>query len=125
MDTLAQLGLGDMIPDLEESLKERVNKLGARTRVLLSSGILPVPMLLQMAEQITTSAREGDLVKLEEIEEHVNLGLRVAADQFPFSGCETCESLPECQGAMEGIEKITPEEAMQLMAELAPTIGNA
>lgn len=125
MDKLAQLGLGDMIPDLDQDLKERVNKIGARTRVLLSSGILPPSILIGLAEAITKSAREGDLEKLTEVEKHVNLGLRVAAERFPFSGCEACDALPECQGAMEGIEKVTPEEATTLLAELTPTIGNA
>ena len=120
-----RIGLGDMTPGLSDELKTRVNSLGTKIRVLLSSGILPPSMLLILSIHITKSALDNKIDKLDEIEQHLNVGLRVAANQFPYGGCEECGSLEACSAIMEGVEKANPEEANQLIAMLEPPIGTA
>ena len=126
-DILAKLDLGDMIQELSDNseLRERVNKIGTKTRVLLSSGMLPIGTLLMVAKHITAAAKDNNEKVLNEIEEHIDLGLRVAIVDFPFSGCKNCDDFSKCETAFEGIEPLTPKEAEEQMAILAPTIGEA
>jgi len=123
---LAKMGLGDMQLDLNDDQRKIVNKLGSKTRVLLTAGLLPVPTILSLATKISASAKANDEAALKEIEDHLNLGLRVAANSFPYDSCKTCEGYPQCSGAMEGIEPMGPEEAVELMdLANATTVGEA
>lgn len=125
LDEFANLDITDLMPDIDEGVKDQVNRIGTKTRVLLSSGILPVSILLTLTQFIIHSAKKNDKIRLNEIEEHLDLGLGIAIINFPFSGCQNCGSLEKCSEVMKDVKEITPEEASDMMANMMPTIGTA